>query len=309
MTETDTYSYPRYLAAKKTVDSRSLNRRVWTRFVEELTGRESSPIRVLEVGGGIGATVERTIEALEGRSVGAVEYTFVDIEPENVASARKGVGDWARDRGYNVSGHETQVWTKGPIDVTIRFVTADLFDVASTIPGTDFDVVVAQAVFDLLEISDALGALDPLVRPGGLWYLPLHFDGVTAFEPLIDPGLDAKIERLYHESMGGASDREGGRAGAHCGRRLLSHLRNADSSLLHVGSSDWVVIPENGAYPAEEDYFLQCILHFIETELAGHPELKNKALDHWLDVRRQQVNDGKLVYIAHQLDVLACSPG
>lgn len=310
VTASSIYSSSRYLRAKETVDRRSLNQRVWARFVEELMQRESTPIRILEVGGGVGATAKQIIEALEEPSIGAVEYTFVDIDPEHVQSAKEALRAWARNRGFHVSGQGgTQEWTGGLVDVTVRFVPADLFDLPAIAEDTAYDAVVAQSVFDLLEIPNALDALDPLIRPDGLWYLPLHFDGVTAFEPSVEPDLDAKIERLYHESMGGAPDEEGGRAGAHCGRRLLCDLRNASNSLLEVGSSDWIIIPQKGEYSAEEEYFLQCILHFIETELAGHPDLADDALNHWLDVRRQQTEAGELIYIAHQLDVLARGPG
>ncbi|WP_103020350.1 methyltransferase domain-containing protein [Salinibacter altiplanensis] len=307
MSEPATYSYPRYLEAKRTVDARALNRRVWSRFVDELAARDSSPVRVLEVGGGVGATVERIVEALASRSVDNLDYTFVDLESKNVEAARTGLRTWAEGRGYSVSDGTPQVWTDGPITVTVRFAAADLFDVAASHEGPPHDALVAQAVLDLLHIPDALGALAPLLAPGGLWYLPIHFDGVTAFEPRVNPDLDARVERLFHESMADPS-LEGERAGAHCGRRLLRHLHNSDAPLLEAGSSDWVVVPQDGAYPGDEAYFLHHILHFIETELTGHPELDAEAFANWVATRRQQVETGELIYIAHQLDVLARSP-
>ncbi|MEF8940036.1 MAG: class I SAM-dependent methyltransferase [Salinivenus sp.] len=304
MTEPDTYTYPRYLTAKTTVDDRALNRRVWSRFVEGLTAA-ASPVRVLEVGGGVGATVQRIVDALEPRSADALRYTIVDLESANVEAARESLRPWAEARGYDVSGPEPQVWTDGPMEVTIEFRTADLFDLAAVPDGPAYDAVVAQAVFDLLRIPDAHRALDPLLGAGGLWYLPIHFDGVTAFEPPVDPALDARIERLYHESMNGAADSSGERDGARCGRRLLTHFRTADTSLLEAGASDWVVFPRDGDYPGDEAYFLHHILHFVETELSGHPELDAAAFADWVATRRRQIEAGELTYIAHQLDVLA----
>lgn len=303
MTEPDTYSYPRYLTAKKTVDARALDRRVWSRFVEAVV-QQASSVRVLEVGGGVGATVQRIVNALEPRSVDALHYTIVDIEQANIETARAALQDWAEDQGYRVSDAQPQVWTDGPMHVAIEFRTADLFDLADAHDGSSYDAVIAQAVFDLLPIPDAYSALAPLLRPSGLWYLPIHFDGVTAFEPTVDPDLDARIERLFHESMEDAPEQLD-RSGAHCGRRLLTHFRNADTRLLEAGASDWVVFGRDNAYPGDEAYFLHHILHFVETELTGHPELDGDAFADWVATRRRQVETGELVYVAHQLDVLA----
>lgn len=303
MTEPDTYSYPRYLTAKKTVDARALNQRVWSHFVDAAV-RDGSPVRVLEVGGGVGATVQRVVEALEPRSVDTLRYTIVDIERANIETARAALRNWAEDRGYGVGDAEPQVWTGGPMEVSVEFWTADLFDLAEAHDGPPYDAVVAQAVFDLLPISEAHRALAPLLRPGGLWYLPIHFDGVTAFEPTVDPDLDARIERCFHDSMEEASD-QSGRSGAHCGRRLLTHFREADDALLEAGASDWVVFGRDGAYPGDEAYFLHHILHFVETELTGHPDLDAEAFADWVATRRRQIETSELVYIAHQLDVLA----
>ena len=307
MIEPDTYSYSRYLSAKATVDERALNQRVWSQFVERLA-EKSAPVRILEVGGGVGATVERVVEALEHESPRALHYTLVDIEAENIAAARERLRRWARRRGYSVSGEDPQTWSDGPMEVSVQFINADLFDVASAQENQSYDAIIAQAVLDLLNIPATLRALRSLHREGGLWYLPIHFDGVTAFEPTVDATLDARIERLYHESMAGTPEREGGAAGVHCGRRLLTHLPEAGVPLLRAGSSDWVVFPRDGAYPANEAYFLYHILHFVEAELSGHPELDEQEFADWLHTRRRQIAEGELVYIAHQLDVLAETP-
>lgn len=307
MVEPETYNYPRYLRAKKTVDARALNHRVWTEFLDVLTDGSSSEIRILEVGGGVGATAERIIEAVEDRSVDVLDYTFVDVNPDNVKAAQSSLRRWAREKGYTVSGQESQRWTDGCIEISIQFVTADLFKYADSYDGDSHDAIVAQAVLDLYPIPKVFRRLRPLLHTRGLWYLPIHFDGVTAFEPPVDPALDARIERLYHESMRTDTGQETVRDGAHCGRRLLTHLRNANPTLLEAGASDWVVFSRKSGYPHDESYFLHHILHFVETELSGHPDLKPGAFAEWLDERRRQIENGDLIYVAHQLDVLGCS--
>ena len=300
MAEPTRHSYPRYLTAKKPVDARALNRRVWNDFLNAVDG--PSRLRVLEVGGGVGATVERVVAALEERSIDALHYSFVDVRPENVDTAISSLQAWAERRGYQVSGHTEQLWSGEAMEVSIDFITADLFDVHEVLEEGTYDAIVSQAVLDLLPLSHALRALQPLLREGGLWYLPLHFDGVTGFEPPLDSSLDASIEQLYHESM---SDAEEERHGARSGRALLRQLPHHDAQLLSAGSSDWVVFPKMGGYPNDEAYFLHHILHFIEAELSDHPALDAEAFANWVQHRRQQVEDGTLIYVAHQLDVLA----
>jgi hypothetical protein len=71
--------------------------------------------------------------------------------------------------------------------------------------------------------------------------------------------------------------------------------------ILAVGSSDWVVYPP---YPGDEAYFLHHILYLMEQGLRAWPDLGGRALDKWFVTRHRQVAEGRMVYIAHQLDVL-----
>ena len=303
----DSYTYPRYLQAKETVDERALNRRVWEAFVDRLHRRAGSPCRILEIGAGTGATAKRVVDALRELRVDSLRYTLVDIESDNLDTAREELLRWSRDEGFDVWGSESRVvLTGGEVDVSFSLVEADLFDFASAYDDPPVDALIAQAVLDLFDVADALRRLGPLLDAEGLWYLPIHYDGVTAFEPTVDAELDRTIESLYNASM---SDEEGGRSGAHCGRRLLSHLREQDMDLIDAGSSDWVVLAgDDGMYRGDEAYFLHHILHFIEGELRGHPEVSEEAFANWLTERRRQIAEGELMYIAHQLDVLAQKP-
>ena len=88
------------------------------------------------------------------------------------------------------------------------------------------------------------------------------------------------------------------------GRHLFGHLRQAGADILAAGASDWVVHGANGAYPADEKYFLHFILHFFEESLTGRPALDAGAFANWLAARHAQIERGELVYIAHQMDFL-----
>lgn len=306
MTEPDTYTYPRYLAAKETVDDRALNRRVWTRFVEALC--QTSSARVLEVGAGIGATVERLLEATTEHPIEQIHCTLVDVNRENLSAAKTRLRTWvrSRDSDFREEGGVLAFATQ-PLRGTLQFVRADLFDYAASTDEDPYDALVAQAVFDLLPLTRTLEALRPLLTANGLWYLPIHFDGATVFEPEVDRALDDRIEHLYHASMSeDMSGKEASAAGARSGRRLLTRLRRTGATLLEAGSSDWVVFAnEEGEYPGDEAYFLHHVLHFVEEELADHEELDPSQFAQWMETRRHQVERGELIYVAHQLDVLA----
>ena len=53
---TDAFDFTRYLASKRTVDDRALNRQVWQTLADAVNGElmSDAPLRVLEVGAGIG---------------------------------------------------------------------------------------------------------------------------------------------------------------------------------------------------------------------------------------------------------------
>src|SRR5689334_20524211 len=80
-----TYSLTRYLAAKKSVDDRALNWQVWQHLVAALPrATPQQPLRVLEVGAGIGAMVERLVA---GYALTHATYTAIDQAPALLAEA------------------------------------------------------------------------------------------------------------------------------------------------------------------------------------------------------------------------------
>ena len=85
---------------------------------------------------------------------------------------------------------------------------------------------------------------------------------------------------------------------------MRSVFRAVNAEILAAGASDWVVFARDGKYPADEEYFLQFILHFFESSLMGCDKLETSAFENWLTKRHEQIECGELVYIAHQMDFL-----
>jgi len=288
------YSFPRYLLSKQTVDDRALNRGV----IEALKANlPPGPINIIEVGAGMGNMLARL---LSWGVITKAHYIHVDAMEENIRFALAWIPEWAAGAGLSVekaSENHLHVFDK-KWDVQIQLECADVFDFISKqhVPA---DLLIAHAFLDLLPMPESLPRLLSLTK--NLAWLTVNFDGVTSLEPTIDAGLDDLIERLYHESM----DKRPTGGDSRAGRHMFAHLRLAKAQILAAGASDWVVHAIDGKYQFDEAYFLQFILHFFEESLSAHPGLDKAAFADWLSLRREQIQRGELVYIAHQMDFLA----
>jgi SAM-dependent methyltransferase len=308
------YSFARYLAAKKTVDDRSLNPRVWDCLRQAVPECPApAPLRVLEVGCGIGTMIERLLEwGLLNQAV----YTAIDAEAANLTVARERLRGLAAapdaapsDAAPHSASHSAPL-ESGPLliqretrKVQVELETIDLFHFAAREQGhASWDLLIAHAFLDLLDLTAALPPMFSLLRPGGLFYFTLNFDGATILEPVIDLHLDHQIETLYHGTMD--QRRLAGQPAGHSrtGRRLFAHLKAAGARVLAAGSSDWVVFPGEEGYPDDEAYFLHFIIETMRRALEGHPQLDPQRLRHWIEARHRQIEAGQLIFIAHQLD-------
>jgi hypothetical protein len=230
----------------------------------------------------------------------------VDARQENIAEAARRLPEWAGQNG-RVCRRDGDTLILGKMAVHLR--AEDAFAFAEDAAGETWDLIIASAFLDLAHLPTALPALFRRLEPGGLFYFTITFDGVTAFEPPLAPGLDEQIEALYHADMDARRVGDLPTGGSRAGRALLRELLAAGALILAAGSSGWVVYPDSsGRYPADEAFFLHFILQTIEGALAGHPDLDPEAFAGWIAARRAQVEAGRLVYIAHQLDVLGQPP-
>ncbi len=290
-------SFSHYLLSKQTVDDRALNKDVLEALGSHLPPQ---PLRMIEVGAGIGTMLRRLVR-WEVLSSG--EYTLVDALETNIAYAREWIPQWAAGTGLSVEGsepHRLRLYDQRR-DIRIHLECADVFDF---IQGNQqpADLLIAHAFLDLLPMPESLEKLFSLTN--GLAWLTLNFDGLTTLEPAIDAALDEKIERLYHQTM----DARPTGGNSRTGRKLFDHFRSLQAEVIAAGASDWVVHPTNGQYPGDEKYFLHFILGFFESSLKASTELETARFESWLAKRREQIEQGELVYIAHQIDFLVRRP-
>jgi SAM-dependent methyltransferase len=293
--------FSRYLAAKKSVDDRSINNYVWEQLKMALPNQQiDSPLQVLELGCGIGTMVERL---LDWGLAEKVNYLGIDSQSENIQAAVKQTWDWGFRNNYQISQETDQITLYNAEKLwQVQFQKADVttFQVNSGF----YDLLIANAFMDLIDVPSALDRFEHWLAPGGMFYFTINFDGVTIFEPISDPVREYKLISLYHKSM---DDRQvdGRNSGdSQTGRHMFTHLRNAGAKILSAGASDWVVYPDKNGYREDEAYFLHCILDFFENTLKGHKALTQEELNSWLKERRRQIENAELTYIAHQLDFL-----
>jgi SAM-dependent methyltransferase len=295
-----TSGYARYLAAKTTVDDRALNGHV---LAELRRLMPAGAPRVLEVGAGLGTMVARLID---WGVVGTGEYILLDTERKLLDLSRQWLREWADARGMRCASLPDGLQVG---ELRVRLVHAELGSYLETDHGALADVLIANAVLDLVDVPAILPGLLRLLVPGGVYWFTINYDGMSIFAP--GHSRDDQVLQAYHRDMD-ERVRYGRPAGeSRTGRHLFHHLRAAGAPALAAGSSDWVVnAGPDGNYPGDEAYFLRTILSTIQDALRSRQDWVDPAdLSDWLAVRGRQLAAGELVYIAHQLDFAGRSPG
>jgi SAM-dependent methyltransferase len=287
--------------AKRSVDDRSINAGVLA-YVRRETGTTAR--RFVEIGGGIGTMVAR----LYGLGIAVRgEYVLIDEDARMLAEARRYLAGWAAAHGV-IARESADGIVLGELAVTL--VEAEIGAYSAHSAGRHADVLIGCAVLDVIDVPRLLPGMVNLLKPGGVYWFPITYDGEMAFLP--DHVADAALVAAYHADMS-RRVRHGGPAGERfAGRHLLEHLRSVGAPVIAAGSADWVVLPgPDGRYPDGESEFVAGILDTIESALMaddGAPAIGRDAVARYLSARREQLARGELVYLAQILDVAGRAP-
>ncbi len=301
------FSFADYLRAKVVVDDAALNRVVFQAACEQRPAHE--PLRVLELGAGLGAMLMRLVRW--GFLPPQVHYDAVDANPDLASLALAELRAWARKQGGALRSQPAGATLHLPRQrIRLHWHTAEVHAfLRAAADAAAWDVVLAHAFMDLVDPDTLLPALFRRA-PAALLYFTLVFDGGTHFEPVMDRAWEDFLMTRYHCTMDLRRTATGEPAGSsRAGRELLRALPAHGAQVLAAGASDWVVYPRGGKYTAAERVFLHFIVHTVHQALRADPEVPPARLEAWVRQRHRQVEDGQLVYIAHQLDVLARAPG
>ena len=307
MTVPEDYSFIRYLEAKASVDDRALNRRVWDALADQLKRYQPKGLlQVLEVGGGIGTMLTRL---LWNNMLPSCEYTLVDIDEANIVRACTYLSGWGESNGWQVEQEQDcrLAIEKGGVSVQVVLETADMYAFVAG-KKRQWDVLIAHALLDLLDLKEALPRLFSALCPGGFYYFTINYDGEMIFEPVLDLAQEKLIMGLYNRDMDERLADGKPSGSSRTGRRLFATLKDLGATIVEAGGSDWVVYAGEEGYPEDEAYFLHYLINIVDNALKGHPLLNPVELTEWVSARHAQIESEELVCMAHQLDFLGFGP-
>lgn len=296
------FRYPKYLAAKKSIDDKALNRHVFETLKQHAPEQcKEKPLNIIEIGAGIGTMVERLIE---WDFLRYAHYTAIDINEENVRALSQRIANFADESelAFETSGEipNKLVLSNQRSTIEITAVCSDFREFLEEASHQHhWDLVIAHAVLDILPLTESLEHILAGLGKHGLFWLTLNYNGVTRFEPTIDPEMDRSVEQLYNLSMDQRKIQTGG---SQTGQKLFSAIPQSGGEILAAGSSDWVLSAPDAEFVAEEQYFLRCILQMVHESVSGTKKFSAAKLDDWHQQRLHQIQEGSLTYIAHQLD-------
>lgn len=288
----ESFNYADYLDLKKAVDDRSLNKAVWEKMARWIGEGfpQDRPLRILEIGAGIGTMIERLLET---NLLGRCEYTAVELEAgfEQAASRRHGM--WAERNGLRMHQVSDDRWsmTGDKLQLNVQWRREDALRIHESVAPEHFDLIIGHAVIDLLPVPVCMPNLLSCLRRQGAFYFSLNYAGETLFLPPDDE--DDAILTAYNADMDKRFpdlDWKPSQTGQALGPWLVSQGHH----LLAEGVSDWKL---RARQDDPTNLFIENILATIETALAGMP-----GLPQWLVLRRQQLKESELMFRATNKD-------
>jgi SAM-dependent methyltransferase len=284
-----------YFEAKAFVDEKSLHQPTKSLFLALAQGLKG---RVLDLGCGSGKMLQRL---LKWGISGSTAYVGVDPDPRVVKPFVHTFNSLFGQVETKAKENRIEITAPGGIQILLYTSGAEDF----LRQHSQFEVMTSCSFFDLVDVYTVLPLVYEKLRRGGCVYFVCNFDGETHFEPVISSQLDERVIRLYHDSMRRRNLTLGIPDGDYCsGRQLAPVWQRCGGGVISLGSSDWVVRPSQGEYPEEERHLLQSIINFVAQALSGSSELAAEEIDLWVRERQRQLENGELIFVAHNLDFL-----
>lgn len=297
--------YTQYLSAKKSIDDQSLNRHVWHTLKKSLPKSNlHEPLEVLEIGGGIGTMFQRLVE---WQLTPHMNYVLTEPKEEYLNFFWQAIVPWSKKKKIEIeklSATSARLSTaKSCIFVSTIVADGDKI-VQHFLENNTFHLLVANGVFDLLDIELFLPDCFNLLNNSGLLYASINYEGRTDFFPLWPNATEGELLTQYHDSMQRNTASSSPFPACMSASRLISTAINNTFEMLAAGSSDWVIHPKNRQYTEDESFFLNAILDTIWMELVENKNVDQTVLKDWISLRQKQLNENNLIYFANNVDLL-----
>ena len=299
-------SFQDYLNAKYSIDSKSINSDAESMFLTRLETRASP--RILDVGCGTGAVARRLVEF--AGVVGDLRYIGLDSDSESVEAAYVHCTAWLGRNGFTIAqngvGNARSISAIAPgRSFELRFIRGDLFTPNPDIPTECFDVVTAHALLDILPLRSTVEILASYLKPDGMLYSAINYDGRTTFLPEYErTDFERLLLETYDRSMDDRCMNGEPVGGSRTGTLLYDVFERAGLSIIGCGSSDWSLFPFSGRFSKDERVLTQAIVEMIAEEGTRHESIETSLLDSWYRRRIREVADDRLSLIVHQTDML-----
>lgn len=302
MQEKTPNKFVKYLLSKISVDDRALNIGVWESMASFILDERQSKSRlqIVELGGGIGSMFTRIMNLLE---LPNCDYYIIDQSEENIIFGEKFITDWAHHNDFSIKAiGEGVLKLKLPeTEINVHLVALPIYEFIQSY-NQKFNLLIAHAFLDLLDINFAIPKIFSLIESGGGFYFTINYDGETIFQPAWDTNFEKQILLAYNQSMDQRIVDGNPSGDSYTGRHMFGAIINNGGDLLAAGSSDWVVYPVANQYIQDEEFFLHFIIETIENALENNDKIDQEKLGDWANTRHHQIDNKKLIYIAHQLD-------
>lgn len=291
-----------YLEAKFALDERSLNREVQTEFAQWLSGKPR--LTCLDLGTGTGASVLRLLKLAPETDL---HITAVDRDGTLLDTARERTADLLRQKGLYVSVEPAGIRARQDgREIAVDFVCSDLRHFEPNKATGSYDAVIAHAVMDLLPLRTMAGRIARWLRPKGIFYGSVNYDGETVLFPVYaDEAFENSILAVYDASMEERRVWDENSGGARSGRRLHRVLGETGFEPIAYGSSDWNITPLRRIYRNRDAVCLAALLNMIRDEALRSGQFSTDSLDRWYRERSERLTAGELGLIIHQIDLLA----
>jgi SAM-dependent methyltransferase len=261
-----------WLRARRRFDDAALSVRVVERLIQDLDS-ETRPIRVVDLGCGLGAGIDR----VAGWVSGPIDAWLVDHDDALLAAIQ------------------------APRDgVRIHRVRADVLAIDR--PVAPSDLVVAHALADLFPLDRLAASIAGMVVPRGFAHVALTYDGETRFTPSLGT-IDEEMLAAFHAFMDVPRRSNPAHGGSTAGRRVGPALAEAGMSVVAEDESWWRVGP--GETTQVDGSIVAARLIDYVADAALKIDVPGATAKEWRQRRRDQLERGLLGVEVRHRDVLA----